>query len=682
MIGRAARIVAAKELRETLRDRRTLLLMILLPVVLYPALLLVVVQVAGARQAELEALPSRVALAGGETAALRDRLAGTALLELVPLDGPTPQGALVAGAVDAVVAAADDLRDRLAAGGGAGVRVLFDAARERSALARDRAVDAVDAWAADVRAERLARAGIAPEYVDPVTVESENVAPSERMGGFILGRILPTLLVLTVLLGAFHPAIDLTAGEKERGTLQTLLTAPISPLSIVAGKFLAVCAIAFVSGVVNIGSFALLFGHAFALGGAAALELEVSLPFGTVLVLLLAAVVLGLLFSAVTMTVAVLARSFKEAQTWLAPVYLACIVPAVLAQLPGMTLTPAAALVPAFNVTLLVRALLDGSATVDAGFLALASSLVYTAVALAGAARLFRREEVLLGTASPLRGAFGRAGRRVDAGLPRDAATVGEAVALYGVLFVLLYYGGSLLQATALLPGLAATLWLLVALPAVAFARLRGLALRPAFALRRPSLGAAAAGVCFGVGAWPVVLTLVEPLQSQFLPLPKDLAASMEQLLAVPAGPLGATVLVLVVAVSPAVCEELVFRGLLLSAFRRVLPGRRGAVAAVALSALLFALFHLSLWRLLGTFALGAVAGALALAGRSLVPAMIFHALNNGALLFVASAAGAGLLDPASGRPGWAVVAAGAGLCALGGWLLARDQPTYAAMRS
>lgn len=674
--ARVVRVIAAKELRETLRDRRTVLLMVLLPVVLYPGLLLLVAQVAGARQAELDALPSRVRLTSAATPAdLMQRLRADPRITLQ--DEPpqavqdSPEGALLADRTDVAVAIDVDPVARLAAGERIPVRLLFDAARERSALARDRAREAVRGWADGVRADRLAALAVDDAWIDPVAVESENVAPPARMGGHLLGRILPTLLVLTVLLGAFHPAIDLTAGEKERGTLQTLLTAPITPLEIVTGKFLAVCAIAFLSGLVNIGSFALLFTHGVALGGDALVDLDLSLGVGAVVLLLVAAVVLGLLFSAVTMTVAVLARSFKEAQTWLAPVYLACVVPAVLAQLPGMTLSPAAALVPAFNVTLLVRELLAGTATAEGAFLALGSSLVYTALALVVAARLFQNEAVLLGTASPLVGLFGP-GR---AGAParvrgRDVASVGEAFALYGVLFVLLYYVGSLLQAADLLAGLAATLWGLLAGTTLLFVRLRGLRPGPSLGLRRPSLRATAAGALLGVSVWPLVLAIVQPLQSRFLPIPKELAQSMEGLLAAPEGALGPLWLILAVAVSPAICEELVFRGLVLGAFRRALPGRRGALLAVAGSALLFGVFHLSVYRLLGTFTLGLVAGAIALAARSIVPAMLFHAFNNAALLAAAGSLGPAWIDPADGAPAPSLVVAGGALAAVAGALL------------
>ena len=665
-MSRAALILLAKELRETLRDRRTVALMVLLPVVLYPAMLLLVAQVAGAQRAELEATTAHIAVLG-EPAPV-DLLA--ALDDAEGLDrvdaaaDAIPEALLAEGAADAALVLEPGFTVALAEGATGSATIVADQTRDLSRLAHDRAKEALVKWRDGVLAVRLSTRGLPAGYARPLELSLRNAAPPAQMGGFVLSQIVPLLLILTVILGAFHPAVDLTAGEKERGTLQTLLTAPIRSGDIVAGKFLAVCVMALLAGAVNIGSIGLVFSQAASMMGEGAPPLELSLSAGTLALLFVAVVAMGLFFSALMMTVAVLARSYKEAQHILTPLYLACVVPAVIAQLPGMELGPALALVPAVNLALLVKGVLQGRVGADAAFLVLASTAVYTSLVLALAARLFRSAPVLLGETIGLRPLLARAtGPRPR----RPHPSPGEALTLFGVLFVLLYYVGGLLQRSHPLAGVAATLWGLILPATVLFALVIRVDLRTTLRLRAPSARAVIAALLCGLGAWAVVSAIVVPLQSRFLPVPKELVDTLEGLLDVPEGPVGVLALGFVLALTPAICEEVAFRGFILSGLGGLAPGA-GAIVATAT---LFGVLHLSLFRFAGTFLLGVVAGVLAARSRSLWPAALFHFTSNGALLVASQLPPRwGIVDPASGMPALAVVAACALLLA-GGLALA-----------
>lgn len=665
---RAALVILKKELRETLRDRRTVALMVLLPVVLYPALLLLVAQVAGAQKAELESRTARVAVMGeAPPETLVDALGAIEGLDRVtPPDG-TPEAAIAADETDVVLVLEPGFTAAQSADTTGTVTVVVDQTSEMSRLAHERLDDALKSWRTQVLDARLSARGLPPGFARPLEATVRNAAPPSQMGGFVLSQIVPLLLILTVILGAFHPAVDLTAGEKERGTLQTLLTAPVRSTDIVAGKFLAVCVMALLAGAVNIGSIGLVFGQATSMLAEDGPALELSLSAGTLLLLFVTVVAMGMFFSALMMTVAVLARSYKEAQHILTPLYLACVVPAMIAQLPGMELSPALAIVPAVNLALLAKGLLQARVSPEAVFLVLGSTALYTAMVLALAARLFRSAPVLLGETVGLRPLFSRQPA------PRRATpSSGEALALFGILFVLLYYVGALLQRTHPLAGVAATLWGLILPATLAFTVVARVDLRETLRLRAPSARAVIAALLCGLGAWAVVTALVVPLQSHFLPVPKELVETLEGLLEVPEGPLGTAILIFVLALTPAVCEEVAFRGFILSGF----GGRRPRAGAIVATALLFGLLHLSLFRFAGTFVLGLIAGVLAARSRSIFPAMLFHFTSNATLLLASQLApGSGMVDAASGMPALWAIAAGAVLLLSGLALAWRPAP-------
>ncbi|MCB9786333.1 MAG: CPBP family intramembrane metalloprotease [Deltaproteobacteria bacterium] len=620
----AARIIWAKELLEALRDRKTLIIMVVLPLVIYPLVFIGLSQATMAQRERIEAEQLSLGLAGAEPPeALRSALDALEASELLHVDDAA--AAVGQGEVAAALTVPEDAVATLAAGGQVPITVVFDGSDDRSHEAESRLRRAVTDFITSVRAQRLADAKLSPEYIDPVALSTDNVAPPARQGGFILGQILPMLVSFLMIGAAFYPAIDLTAGEKERGTLQTLLTAPIPSISIVAGKFAAVVTLSIITGALNL----------LALGLVAASiplpdELQSQIVFSVaplpLLLLLVCMVLLGMMFGALMMAVAVTARSFKDAQSYLTPLYLLCIFPLMVSSLPGVTLGPLTAAFPVVNLALAMKQLLLG--VVDWPLLAVTglTTLAFAALALTLAARVFSMQAVLLGGDGP-----SALFRRRDGGTLRPPVpTPGEATTVLALVLLSMFYGTLALSGAPLILIIHATQWLFILCPPLLAALGLRLDLRQTFALRRPPLWALAAAAALGSGLWLAALRLLEHLSGDWLPVPSPgVQALGEALASLGADPRTAIPLFAGVALAPALCEEALFRGFLLQSLRRNLSDR----SAILLSAALFALYHLEPAQMPTTFVIGLIQAALVIRSRSLWPAVLLHFLHNGLAL-------------------------------------------------
>jgi sodium transport system permease protein len=218
MSGRVVWTIYAKELRETLRDRRALCAMVLLPIVLYPALILLFSQLEVRRLQHLQAGPVRVAVAspGATDLFLKRARAAEGLRLLVTT---SPREAMARGLADVWVSFPAGFLPALRAGRPAPVTVHFDATKDSSREGRRRMEEFLDGWGAELVRERLAGRGLSPALATPLRAEYARLDTPRERSAAVLGILLPFLLIVMSTLGAFYPAIDLTAGEKERGTL-------------------------------------------------------------------------------------------------------------------------------------------------------------------------------------------------------------------------------------------------------------------------------------------------------------------------------------------------------------------------------------------------------------------------------------------------------------------------------
>ncbi|HVV17633.1 MAG TPA: ABC transporter permease subunit/CPBP intramembrane protease [Polyangia bacterium] len=615
---RPALLVAGKELRETLRDRRTIAVMVLFPLVVYPLVSLVTAQVLAARVARVDAHVARVAVEGPPALAgeVRRLLASPDLI-VAP---PAPAADLSTGRVDAIAEVTPG-----APGHPPAVRILYDETREESSAARDRVQRALEA-----------RAG--PACAAAFAVTTSGIAPQAQVSGYLLSKILPLVVVVMVMLGAFHPAIDITAGERERGTLETTLSAPIDRAALMAGKVLAVAALASLTGFLNLASMSLTVLEGTRLAGGAGAKLAI--PWRQAAAAFAVVPPTAFLFAAVMVAIGALARSFKEAQTLLTPVYFLCMAPALTAGLGDFRLSGVTALIPGVGVTLLARDLVLARASAGLAIAVLASTALYGAAALLLASRLydserlFHTDEGRLGLGAWVRHVV--MGRR--AGPPSDRAaghddeppTAGGAIALYGVACVLLFFVFVPLQSWRLEPGLALTEWVGLGGLTWMTARGRGQTVGGLIRLRRAPPAAFAGALLIGLSAWLVVGLVAEWV----LPPPKEVVDHLRRAIAPASGQRSLWGALLLMAVSPAICEEALFRGPIL----RGLATRFSPAVAAILTGILFGIYHVDVWRLVPTAVLGIGLSAIALASDSILPSMLAHFTNNACIVLLARA--------------------------------------------
>ena len=406
--ARASLMIARKELRASFRDRQTTLYSIVLPIALYPVLFWCLIQAALVLQARRQHTEVHVGLVDGGslTVELREALEQPADEHLAGLERVV---------FDAVVPPVDQAESRVLLEDPDGPDALLyldpDAARleyrstdGRSALAESRIRERLGGYAVTRREETARALGADPRRLDPVDLEERDVAYAEDKGAYLLSFLLPMLLVIMTVMGAFFPAVDMTAGERERGTMETTLLLPVARIAAHQGKILAVAISALLATTLNLTALALSAGHLWN-NFAAGSELTFEPPLFAFLAISPLALLFALFVSAVLTGVAALAKSFQSGQALLGPVQMLFIVPAMAGAIPGLTLTPTTALIPVVNVVLAFRSLLRGeNLPLEYGITA-ASLLVVAAASTWLAVRLLSRESLpFLGdTLSPRR---------------------------------------------------------------------------------------------------------------------------------------------------------------------------------------------------------------------------------------------------------------------------------------
>lgn len=395
-------VLYAHEVRSALRERSIVAMSIIVPTVMYPALLWAGFAAFSFIQGQTENLTLRVAIHDlpEAHAPLGDSLRARDWIDVTRWTGTPEEGRedVAGGGLDAFLDFAPPREEGAELAGNFTTRLAFSEARDRSRTARTTLEGAIedyrDGWIQELRGSLAIPDPLPGDFA----VVREDVSTPEEGTRFLLGSLVPFLTLVMVALAAYYPAIDATAGERERSTWETLMTVAAPRSSVAAAKYLYVATFGALGGLLNLTALAL--SLRWILAPAVGDELGGSgIPLGALPMIAAGTALLGLLVAAGLLVFAVFARNFKEGQSMITPVYLLMILPALFGQSPDTEFTPAIAAVPIVNVALLIREAIMGSVPLVPGAVTFLSMAVCVALAVAFAQWVMRREEVLLGSA-------------------------------------------------------------------------------------------------------------------------------------------------------------------------------------------------------------------------------------------------------------------------------------------
>jgi ABC-2 type transport system permease protein/sodium transport system permease protein len=514
-------------------------------------------------------------------------------------------------------------------------------------------------------------------------------APSAILG------VLPLVLLLMTVTGGVYPAIDLTAGERERDTLESLMALPVPPLRLLLAKYVAVLTVTMLTGAMNLLAMSTTV---------LAMQLETVLfgPSGLTwflgVKLALVLVVFALFYSSLLLALTSSTRSFKEAQAYLIPLMLLTISPGLLIVMPGWSLNYATAAVPLVNMLLLARDVLEGQSqgTLGPVLVAAVSTGLSVLACLTWAAKVFGSDAVSVGAQGNLKDFMKPPSQKVA------TPSLQLALAVLALLFPLYFTTSGLLARLGdgpvvfrLIASAELTCVLFAVLP-WCIARVAQVRSISGFRLKGVNWTALLGGLLLGLSTWPWVFEAFVAIQSwSSWDLDDSKLDAVERLLVQwRATPL--PWIVLTMGVVPGVCEELFFRGFLFSGVRR----HFGDIRTVGFTALAFGFFHVVLAggaapeRIVPSTLMGLLLGWVALRADSIWPAILLHVTHNSLLVTVARyreelpGLGTGLKEARHFPPVWLALAAAGGIAGVAliqagtGGLLRQPQEQHRAIVS
>lgn len=384
-------VIWLKELRDTIRDRRTLTVMVLVPILLTPALLVGMNALANANANK----PVHVAVAGATAAPEFIQFLRSQPKVLVDLRGD-PLVAVKDGKADAGLIIAPHFADQITAGKAGRIQVVTDATKLGSSRADTAITNALDQYRTQVLTRVLRAHGMDPAILTPVDRVSVEVATTQALAGFVLSLILPLFIVMYSMMGGMYAAMDLSAGEKERSTLEALLLSPATKLQITLGKLLAVSTVGVCTVVLAVASLVVAMQQV-PLSLREGTDISFTWSGDTIALVIVLGILLAVAFASLELALGIFARSFKEAQNYITPLYLVVIVPvSVLASVPDFKPAWAFFLIPALNTALVVKEALIGATDGVHVALTVATMLLFCLLAIGATVRIFSNEKVLL----------------------------------------------------------------------------------------------------------------------------------------------------------------------------------------------------------------------------------------------------------------------------------------------
>ncbi len=607
-----------KEVLDILRDKKTLIIMVAVPILLYPAMIIGMVLIMNmVTSSQQEKIHTAAYSAEYEeyAAALQELYDENEedfdlKLELMPLEEADKEAK--ADSFDAWLSFAEDEK-------GLNIIVEYTSTNQDSGYTEGILEDLARLYKDKVLEEKLGDYGLTEEFLTPVTYEAKDSVSESESFGMSLGGSIGMMLILTIMLGAFYPAMDVTTGEKERGTLETLLTLPVTNFQMIMSKYIAVALFACATAVLSLASLGasvlfLVNSVADEVSGEFA-GIDLSMMLGWMPVLLLAMIVTALFITAFCMCFCVFAKSFKEANNYITPVMFFVMFASMVGMLPSAELNYKTALIPVVNVSLLIKQVMAQQMNLALAGIAIGTNVCYSVLIVWILSKIYDSENVLFCDGFQ---SFKIFEKRSDI-KPGTVPKTGDLILSIVVLLLLSIYLGLAVGATSVFASTVVSQLLILAMPLLLVWYMKS-DVRTLFSLKVPKLKDMAGGFILYIGVYSLMLVVSFILISIFPQSAENTAMTFDALMEQPF-----VLVVLVMTVMPAIGEELYFRGLIFGSLRH----RYSAVWAIVISSVIFGVFHLSLVKIIPTGMLGACFAYVANISGSIYIGMFLHFFNN-----------------------------------------------------
>ena len=617
---------------DVFRDKKTVFIMLVIPIILYPRIFIGALQLMTFISSSMEKNDYKIVVAaedegrflrkleefrqdGRETAEDEEQSYEITIVDSGSITDY--ESALNEEEIDAYVSGR--LQD-----GKMQYDVYYLSSVNNSSYASGLIIDVFDALREDLSKQMIAEEGLDVQAVfEPIVYARQDIASSEQSIGSIMGSILPFMLVISLLMGTMYPAIDTTAGERERGTLETILTLPVTNRQLIVSKFITVAVIGIASALLNILSMGAITFYMYKMmdmqTDMGSFDLAKFIP--AILVCILAVFAFSLFISAVAMCVTSFAKSYKEANNYITPLMLVVMFVGYVGFIPNIELTQTMAMVPVANICLLVKNMLLFKVDYAGIAMVLLSNVAYAVIAILFLSKIYDSEAILFSDGKAGLQLFEKRSNLKKGGVP----TVSDVWFVVAVTMLLVLYAGSMLQIKYGLMGVFGTQLILLAVPLFLVIYTKR-DVKETYGFAYAKMADYLGSTVLIVGAYLVNLVIAVGLMSLFPESAGNVETVFEDIMSgnVPA-------VFLVIALAPAVCEEMLFRGVIMHS----LKVKYRVPSAIAITAALFGLYHMSLVKFIPTGLLGLLLCLVVWKTGSIYPAMLMHFINNAISVFI-----------------------------------------------
>jgi len=389
-------VVFLKELKDTLRDRRTIIFMVAIPLLVFPVLISIAsgMIISQAKKAQAKTLEIGL-IRHGNAAEFSMELLKNANVEIrEDIEEEQAKALIRQDELDALIIFEKDFDRKVEDFSQGRIRLLMKMT-EDSEIEKSRVLKLLTQFEDTLRMKRFQKMDLDESIIKTIKISEQNLATAKEQLAEAVGGFLPYMFIIFCFMGAMYPAIDLAAGEKERGTLETLLTSPVDRFQILLGKLGVVMLAGMISALVAMLGLYLGIRRMTDLPPELLKTVMSILEVNTILILLSLLVPLTIFFAALLLSLSIFARSYKEAQSILSPLMFVVIIPAFMGLLPGMNLTMGTAVIPILNVSLATKAIIAETITVPQLAAVYLSLITLAVVSIYVCSKIYGRESAI-----------------------------------------------------------------------------------------------------------------------------------------------------------------------------------------------------------------------------------------------------------------------------------------------